>query len=538
MQQARKAAAADAVRQQMALGNLPQIEGLTFTDEGLEFRDDTARQAYYDALGGFMGQDSMSQEGGTESTVTVNDPSENALRVFNELKAQSDRDQAPMKEHFLSQKQAIEDLTGANSTYLQQNPTPNIPTPREPNLDTLREQTDILKNALGLETPTNPQPLTPQPEAIPTPEVQAADTTVAQPPAPTAPTQPTTPSQPVVPKGGSNRTATEESRRFKGQANVTYTTPEIDASQDITATTTTRRQTARYDEIETNLRKLAGLSTMTDALNSPSQMEGYQTGNMGNPFRDLMSSRINSLRQWELDAANNGITQDVKKVGEIKAKVGSSSITSGASHDDFGRAKNTVSTTITNPSGGGGGNTDVETFAMGKHTYKEHEDYEKIKTSDGPVRMFFPRKFSQIDLDGKYKDLKTGQLRLNTSADGRQPGIIDEYEQVLDPTRNRAAKDYFMQVQEGNDLYEYDSPDGKTPKWYKMVNGKRVEAKGWSPKSSKHLKIFKKGDQRASIDFGMSSLQQEGRVPEWMLSPIAQGGVGTGIKTQGAQDND
>jgi hypothetical protein len=331
--QAEKGAQATKLRQMQAAGMLPK-GNINLTDEGIEFDNEQAKNAYYAVLGGMMGDEPMDRAGGTSSTTQV----DRGDKQFDRRVAQAEASTDPELENRMRQNVAT--LSDQALTLRADGANPiTDPSQRREVANEVQSQA---RENLGLAAETSREGLKATTESA-TQGLQAANniaTQMADKAAErrqaSAPTTTTTAPANAAQKpesmdamrtsirseaGGTARTDVSQKVSERDQVNFKYKGKDIEVSNPVIATTTTQRVGERIDDVKTSLKNLLGLSAFSDAASSMSAAAG-NLASSNNAFGALAKRRAEQIDRWEKDATLDGVTQKAEQVGTNLYKVG------------------------------------------------------------------------------------------------------------------------------------------------------------------------------------------------------------------------
>jgi hypothetical protein len=331
--QAEKGAQATKLRQMQAAGMLPK-GNINLTDEGIEFDNEQAKNAYYAVLGGMMGDEPMDRAGGTNSTTQV----DRGDKQFDRRVAQAEASTDPELENRMRQNVAT--LSDQALTLRADGANPiTDPSQRREVANEVQSQA---RENLGLAAETTREGLKATTESA-TQGLQAANniatqmadkaaerrqasapTTTATAPANAAQNPENMDAMRTSIRseaGGTARTDVSQKVSERDQVNFKYKGKDIEVSNPVIATTTTQRVGERIDDVKTSLKNLLGLSAFSDAASSMSAAAG-NLASSNNAFGALAKRRAEQIDRWEKDATLDGVTQKAEQVGTNLYKVG------------------------------------------------------------------------------------------------------------------------------------------------------------------------------------------------------------------------
>jgi hypothetical protein len=321
--QAAKGAQAAKMRLQQEAGLLPK-GNITMTDQGYEFDNEQARNAYYSALGGMMGDQDMSREGGVRSTTSVINDEE---QYANDIANANVSNVGPNGENLGAITEDMALITrgiGENQPDILDNPGRraafNNDVDSRVNAFVQKVQNTPKKDlsGIGMLAVKMATELAAAKGNQLTPTTEAPGTTAAGKPA-TATTAPTTPTSSRISASVTdkdrNQVGVNQSVSQRGQASYEYDAGGINVKRDQLAQTTTSKQSARYDDTKTSLKNLLGLSAFSAGADDLSVAAGNQQST-NNPFGAMAQKRANDMLRWEQAASTDGTQQSVEKVGE------------------------------------------------------------------------------------------------------------------------------------------------------------------------------------------------------------------------------
>lgn len=323
-QQTRKAATAQDMEAKMAAGLMPK-SAMTVTDEGFEFKDNTAKQAFYDKLGAMFGGDSRDREGRTtQTTQLINRDKQFSQDIASAVEANRGQDADYMDA-------VTREMAAQTLEFGRERPRPltdadlrgqyNEQVNQE--LNKLMGKGSALRGSniggtAGL--------------AVKMAEQLAAINAAKSVPAPTTPTEPAAPAKPEV--KGSKSTSSVSAKATdaekiaaaigskaseKAMSKYSKEVGGIDVSSDVYAQTTTDKQSARIDELKTSLSNLMGLSAFENYGNQ--LMRVADPNSISNEtFSGMANKRSADLIRWENAATTDGVTQDIKQIGKRQVK--------------------------------------------------------------------------------------------------------------------------------------------------------------------------------------------------------------------------
>lgn len=300
-----KATNAETLAMLQATGQIPDMQGAIVTDNGPEWVNPEARNAYYQALGSRMGAGrDFDQRGGTNTTAYLeNNATAEAEAQMNRMSADQRARAAGEQQHDNAMKAAQLQITGG----IQPPNTAQPSTPQAPQKSSLDQAIEAY-NAAGalfgfkpVQRPTN-APAT------------ATDPATAAPATPAAPT-----AQPGVRiKGGANQS---QSERHAAKVVRSLEQGDLTAQVDQYARTTTDTRAELTDEIRTSYSDLKGMAAYQDVINNLGSNYFGPSGRM-NVYNDLAAQRQANLERYEKMLSAQGRSEKLEKVGTVDLKQG------------------------------------------------------------------------------------------------------------------------------------------------------------------------------------------------------------------------
>lgn len=481
-QQARKFATAQDMATKMATGLIPKAN-ITVTDEGYEFGDEGSlgqeiagtglqhgkqRKAFYEAVGGMMGNESMDREGGTDTTAKM--IKDETAWDQQRQEARADRLQTPGLAD-------AEQNYKAASSYLQNTILPRGATPKPSN-------------------PPGPSPILQPPASGSTvnPAAQAAIQAALGLPPSMAQTiasggQAPTPSnlvQSIV--GPSGKIATSQNEMVADNIDVSVNTPSISTSRSQQAEFSTTKQSARIDAIKTSYMNLMGLSALEGYDNQQMRVGDLNNGAPeNNTFQNIAKQRLADIARWELAALGDGTEQDIKEVGKRTYEVGASTQSVKAARKDSVANRQSISN-----GDGRGGDTKAAQYKLGNLNLELGRDLSQ-RGSDYYVHN---ASLKLEDIDDKYTVRK---------ADGK---VYVNFESVFNQIKDTSTGADLPDIEK--DLLIEIAPDKfyspLKQQWYKDKN-RQQQTEAPAAINTTYAKVYNKaGEQALYIDGGNVSI--------------------------------
>lgn len=323
-QQARKAATAQDMEAKMAAGLMPK-SAMKVTDEGFEFKDDTAKQAFYDKLGAMFGGDSRDREGRTtQTTQLINRDKQFSQDIASAVEANRGQDADYMDA-------VTREMAAQTLEFGRERPRPLTDADLRGQYN--EQVNQELNKLMGKGSALRGSNIGGTAElAVKMAEQLAAINAAKSVPAPTTPTEPAAPAKPEA--KGSKSTSSVSAKATdaekiaaaigskaseKAMSKYSKEVGGIDVSSDVYAQTTTDKQSARIDELKTSLSNLMGLSAFENYGNQ--LMRVADPNSISNEtFSGMANKRSADLIRWENAATTDGITQDIKQIGKRQVK--------------------------------------------------------------------------------------------------------------------------------------------------------------------------------------------------------------------------
>lgn len=472
--QARKSAMADKASREQAAGVSPKAK-ITFTDEGMEFENEAARNAYFAALGERVGASPMDRKGFTNKSTKVTDGSEHVAKV---MAADSPERQAMRRRASGAVNEAMNIVKGAKEDSPQLfNPDASLNPNLGATMPSLDKAASIYKDVLAstAATAASLRKSDIEQQQAPQPTNQPA----AQPSAPPQ-KQPKETRQETQPAGirvGGN-IKNNINVREHGEGAWKYKEGDIDIQDPVLGTTTTETQSARFDEIRTNFWDLMALKSSEDMSNSAIRAANPNAVIDKGMFEKAAEKREADLLRWEQAATNDGVSQTVSELGKRIYKTGGNEYSGESRYkDSYGQgiqfAPN-ISLEANKDAKGGDKAGAIRT--IGTKTGREGEDWVKIGSEIKWIQTL-----SHDDLEPTYKVNDNGVSKLDIQAFVNQ--IVRN---ISKGSRAPFEKNIYIEMGHDKDIAFYDV---QTKKFYTNKD-KRTErtrpglinyAKVWNP---------------------------------------------------------
>lgn len=350
-QQARKSSRAELAAQQMAAGLRPKAN-ITYTDEGLEFDNAEARDAYYNALGSRIGASDMSRQGGTETTSQVVGGEDHMAKIAAAEGPEGKARQQMMDNAAAKQIGIVQGIDANNPALINKDGSIN------PNVGTLAPDMQAagqaLRETLGATANTASQ--------LQSRAAEQAPATTA--PAPTVPAGKQWPhikgvglptpnvNVPAVPSTTdktqdktktSNSTTTQVSSgisasnnvREHDQASFEISEGDKNIKDQQYIQTTTKVTTGRMDDVKTNFWDLMGMKAAEDDAMSAYRSQNPQSAALEKgTFETALAKRQADMQRWEAASTQDGTQVKTEKGGDLVYDVKGGSVKGSITRKD------------------------------------------------------------------------------------------------------------------------------------------------------------------------------------------------------------